>query len=115
DIPSTVLKTTVDTVVEQCVSFVGVDVNTCSVDLLEHVTGLNKKTATAVCEFRRKNGPIVCRFQLKCVKGLSEHAFKMCSGFVRIHGKQDNSTAAYRPNPLDATSIHPESYPIVER
>ncbi|KHJ45475.1 Tex-like protein [Trichuris suis] len=115
DIPSSVLKTTVDMVVEQCVSFVGVDVNTCSVDLLEHVTGLNKKTAKAICEFRQKNGPFVCRYQLKCVKGVSEHAFQMCSGFVRIHGKHDDSSAAWRPNPLDATSIHPESYPIVER
>ncbi|KFD73309.1 hypothetical protein M514_04593 [Trichuris suis] len=114
DIPSSVLKTTVDMVVEQCVSFVGVDVNTCSVDLLEHVTGLNKKTAKAICEFRQKNGPFVCRYQLKCVKGVSEHAFQMCSGFVRIHGKHDDSSAAWRPNPLDATSIHPESYPIVE-
>ncbi|KAM3855530.1 S1 RNA-binding domain-containing protein 1 [Vipera latastei] len=145
DVSQTRLKTTLDGVVEECVSFVGVDINICSEKLLRHVAGLNANTAKNIIEWREKNGPFINREQLKDVKGLGPKSFQQCAGFIRINqeyirsfcsqqsglaagghkavtnekgGKKKTKAAAnviQQPNPLDETCIHPESYNIAMR
>ena len=88
-------------VVEDCVNRVGVDLNTASVSLLEYVSGINKTIAKNIVEYRQINGRFNSRAELKKVPKLGPKAFEQCAGFMRIlDGK----------NPLDATSVHPESY-----
>ncbi|KPV51790.1 hypothetical protein SE17_19220, partial [Kouleothrix aurantiaca] len=89
------------TVVESCVNFVGVDLNTASAALLGYVAGLNSKTAKAVVAHRDENGPFGARKQLLKVKGLGPKAFEQSAGFLRIPEASD---------PLDNTAVHPESY-----
>jgi uncharacterized protein len=99
-----------EAVVESCVNYVGVDLNTASPALLTYVAGLNSKTARAVVTHRDANGPFEARRQLLKVKGLGPKAFEQCAGFLRI---------PEAPDPLDRTAIHPESYPaarvLIER
>src|SRR6266540_876953 len=90
-----------ETVVESCVNYVGVDLNTASAALLGYVAGLNSKTAKAVVAHRDANGPFDSRRQLLKVKGLGPKAFEQAAGFLRIPDA---------PDPLDDTAIHPESY-----
>jgi protein Tex len=90
-----------ETVVESCVNFVGVDLNTASAALLGYVAGLNSKTAKAVVTHRDANGPFGSRKQLLKVKGLGPKAFEQSAGFMRIPEAAD---------PLDNTAVHPESY-----
>jgi len=90
-----------ETVVESCVNYVGVDLNTASAPLLGYVAGLNSKTARAIVTHRDANGPFHSRKQLLKIKGLGPKAFEQAAGFLRI-------TDA--PDPLDCTAIHPESY-----
>lgn len=92
-------------VVEDAVSSVGVDVNTASVQLLEHVSGLNKKTAQLLVNYREDNGDFKDRNELKSVKGFGQKAFENSAGFLRVVGK----------DPLDNTFIHPESYDIARK
>lgn len=155
DVSQTLLKATLDSVVEECVSFVGVDINICSEVLLRHIAGLNANRAKNIIEWREKNGPFINREQLKKVKGLGPKSFQQCAGFIRINqdyirtfcssqqtesagriegvavtssagvevtnekqGKKKSKTAAnvvLKPNPLDQTCIHPESYDIAMR
>uniref|UniRef100_A0A8C0LR55 DnaJ homolog subfamily A member 1 n=1 Tax=Canis lupus dingo TaxID=286419 RepID=A0A8C0LR55_CANLU len=155
DVSQTLLKATLDSVVEECVSFVGVDINICSEVLLRHIAGLNANRAKNIIEWREKNGPFINREQLKKVKGLGPKSFQQCAGFIRINqdyirtfcsgqqtesasqvqevavtssagvevtnekqGKKKNKTAVnvvLKPNPLDQTCIHPESYDIAMR
>ncbi|XP_006736732.1 S1 RNA-binding domain-containing protein 1 [Leptonychotes weddellii] len=154
DVSQTLLKATLDSVVEECVSFVGVDINICSEVLLRHIAGLNANRAKSIIEWREKNGPFVNREQLKKVKGLGPKSFQQCAGFIRINqdyirtfcsqqtesagqvqgvavtssagvevtnekqGKKKSKTAVnvvLKPNPLDQTCIHPESYDIAMR
>ncbi|NXX90353.1 SRBD1 protein, partial [Centropus bengalensis] len=145
DVSQTLLKATLDSVVEECVSFVGVDINICSETLLRHVAGLNANRAKNIIEWREKNGPFINREQLKEVKGLGPKSFQQCAGFIRFNqeyiknfcsGKQTElrghalltkagaqgkkkskptPSAFQRPNPLDQTCIHPESYSIAMR
>ena len=89
-------------VVESAVNYVGVDLNTASASLLTHVAGLNSKVARAVVEQRNSHGPYRSRRDLLKVKGLGPKAFEQAAGFLRISAASD---------PLDATAIHPESYP----
>jgi protein Tex len=90
-----------EAVVESCVNFVGVDLNTASAALLGYVAGLNSKTAKAVVAHRDAGGPFSSRKQLLKVKGLGPKAFEQAAGFLRIPGA---------PDPLDNTAVHPESY-----
>ncbi|MFN8478309.1 MAG: Tex family protein [Kouleothrix sp.] len=90
------------TVVESCVNFVGVDLNTASAALLGYVAGLNTKTAKAIVAHRDEHGPFDARKQLLKVKGLGPKAFEQAAGFLRI---------PEAPDPLDNTAVHPESYP----
>ncbi|XP_020856927.1 S1 RNA-binding domain-containing protein 1 isoform X2 [Phascolarctos cinereus] len=156
DVSQTLLKATLDSVVEECVSFVGVDINICSEILLRHIAGLNASRAKNIIEWREKNGPFINREQLKSVKGLGPKSFQQCAGFIRFNqdyirtfcslqnessagnqvlsiavttpidvqftdekqGKKKSKTApkaTLKPNPLDQTCIHPESYDIAMR
>jgi uncharacterized protein len=90
-----------EAVVESCVNFVGVDLNTASAALLGYVAGLSSKTAKAVVAHRDAGGPFSSRKQLLKVKGLGPKAFEQAAGFLRIPGASD---------PLDNTAVHPESY-----
>ena len=106
DVKAKHLRTSLDAVVESCVNFVGVDLNTASPALLRYVSGLNQLTARRLYDYRRQNGPFHNREQLKEVPGFGESAFVQAAGFLKI-GDGDN--------PLDATWIHPESYPLAGR
>uniref|UniRef100_A0A803TRY5 S1 RNA-binding domain-containing protein 1 n=1 Tax=Anolis carolinensis TaxID=28377 RepID=A0A803TRY5_ANOCA len=143
DVSQTLLKATLDSVVEECVSFVGVDINICSEILLRHIAGLNANRAKNIIEWREKNGPFINREQLKAVKGLGPKSYQQCAGFIRINqeyirtflrhtesegirveatnekqGKKKIKAAAnvtWQPDPLDQTCIHPESYNMAMR
>jgi uncharacterized protein len=94
-----------DTVVS-CVNAVGVDLNTASAALLSHVSGLSGRQAAAIVSYRRSQGPFEGRAELKKVSGIGAKAFEQAAGFLRVHGGSE---------PLDATAIHPESYPVARR
>jgi uncharacterized protein len=102
DVKAKHLRESLDAVVESCVNYVGVDLNTASPALLRYVSGLNQLTAQRLYDFRRTNGPFRNREQLKGVTGFGEATFVQAAGFLKIGGGD---------NPLDATWIHPESYP----
>jgi uncharacterized protein len=100
------LRDTLDEVVESCVSFVGVELNSASAPLLRYVSGMNQLTARRVYEHRQQHGPFHCREQLRDVNGLGDATFVQAAGFLKIDGSD---------NPLDATWIHPENYPAALR
>ena len=102
-----------DAVVEDCVNAVGVDVNTASVQLLARVSGLNAVLAKNVVEFREANGAFVNRNELKKVPRLGEKTFEQAAGFLRI--TTEDAATNPKANPLDASAVHPEAYPVVER
>ena len=106
DVKAKHLRNSLDAVVESCVNYVGVDVNTASPALLRYVSGMNQLTARRLCEYRAKHGPFRSRDQLKQVSGLGEATFVQAAGFLKI---------ANGDNPLDATWIHPESYELARR
>ena len=93
-------------VVEDCVNKVGVDLNTASVSLLEYVSGISKAIAKNIVAYREENGRFEDRRQLLKVAKLGPKAFEQCAGFLRIRGGK---------NPLDGTSVHPESYEATEK
>lgn len=93
-------------VVEDCVNTVGVDLNTASFSLLEYVSGMNKTIAKNVVNYRDANGKFTSRKELLKVPKLGPKAFQQCAGFLRIPGGK---------NPLDNTSVHPESYEVAEK
>ncbi|EQI31356.1 Tex family protein [Clostridioides difficile] len=100
------LEEVLDGVVEDSVNSVGVDLNTASYSLLEHVAGIRKTIAKNIIAYREENGDFTSRAQLKKVKRLGPQAFTQCAGFMRIlEGK----------NPLDNTGVHPESYDICKK
>ena len=103
DLKQAELESALSGVVESCVSSVGVDVETASPQLLEHVAGIGPALAQSIVDYREENG-IASRAQLKKVPKLGPKAFEQCAGFLRVHGK----------NPLDATAVHPESYPAAK-
>lgn len=100
------LSRTLDAVVEDCVNAVGVDLNTASVPLLSKVSGLNAGLARNIVSFRDSKGRFNNRAALKEVPRLGDKAFEQAAGFLRISGGD---------NPLDQSSVHPESYPLVEK
>jgi len=105
DVNQSKLAKSLNAVVEDCVNSVGVDVNMASAALLTHVSGLNPTLAKNVVAFRDQNGKFTERKQLLKVPRLGEKAYEQCAGFLRI---MDGT------NPLDASTVHPEAYPIVE-
>ncbi|KEA51696.1 transcription accessory protein [Mangrovibacter sp. MFB070] len=106
DVSQNQLAKKLDAVVEDCVNAVGVDLNTASVPLLTRVAGLTRMMAQNIVDWRDQNGQFQNRQQLLKVSRLGPKAFEQCAGFLRInHGD----------NPLDASTVHPEAYPIVER
>ncbi|MDD2738128.1 MAG: Tex family protein [Methylomonas lenta] len=104
DVNQVQLARMLDTVVEDCVNAVGVDVNTASVPLLKQVSGLTASISENIVSFRNSNGPFLNRSQLKKVPRLGDKAFEQAAGFLRIMSGD---------NPLDASSVHPEAYPLV--
>ena len=97
------LEGVLDGVVEDSVNSVGVDLNTASYSLLEHIAGISKTIAKNIVAYREENGDFTSRAQIKKVKRLGPQAFTQCAGFMRIEGAK---------NPLDNTGVHPESYDI---
>ncbi|WBP89634.1 Tex family protein [Kitasatospora cathayae] len=106
DLSEVKLSRSLDAVVEDCVNAVGVDVNTASAPLLTRVSGITATLADNIVAHRDANGPFRTRKQLKDVARLGPKAFEQCAGFLRIPGGED---------PLDASSVHPEAYPVVRR
>ena len=106
DVNQMQLARKLDAVVEDCVNAVGVDLNTASTPLLARVAGMSKTLAQNIVAYRDENGRFNSRSDLKKVPRLGPKAFEQCAGFMRIlNGK----------NPLDASSVHPEAYPVVEK
>ncbi|MCR5628447.1 Tex family protein [Eubacterium sp.] len=95
------LSDALDGVVEDCVNKVGVDLNTASGSLLEHIAGISKAVAGNIVEYRESNGKFTNRKELLKVPKLGPKAFEQCAGFIRVNGGD---------NPLDSTGVHPESY-----
>ncbi|MEV7242013.1 Tex family protein [Streptomyces sp. NPDC003236] len=106
DLSEVKLSRSLDAVVEDCVNGVGVDVNTASVPLLARVSGVSAGLAENIVAHRDQNGPFRSRAELKKVARLGPKAYEQCAGFLRIRGGDD---------PLDFSSVHPESYPVVRR
>jgi uncharacterized protein len=105
DVSQTRLARSLDAVVEDCVNAVGVDVNTASASLLRYVSGLSPTISQNIVEFRNQNGPFRRREELKKVPRLGDKTFEQAAGFLRIMNGD---------NPLDASAVHPEAYPVVE-
>ncbi|MHB1353681.1 MAG: Tex family protein [Thiobacillus sp.] len=106
DVSQSDLARALDAVVEDCVNAVGVDVNTASAPLLARVSGLGKSVAHAIVAHRDAKGRFATRAQLREVPRLGDKTFEQAAGFLRIVGGDD---------PLDASAVHPESYPLVQR
>ena len=106
DVAEGKLSHSLDAVVEDCVNAVGVDLNTASQPLLARVSGITAGLATAIVARRDSEGPFKTRKQLMGVPRLGPKAFEQCAGFLRIRGGDD---------PLDASGVHPEAYPVVRR
>jgi len=104
DVNQIQLARSLDTVIEDCVNAVGVDVNTASASLLKQVSGLSASVGENIVTFRNENGPFIDRKQLKKVPRLGNKAYEQAAGFLRIMSGK---------NPLDSSSVHPEAYPIV--
>nr|WP_153426893.1 Tex family protein [Streptomyces alkaliphilus] len=106
DLSETKLSRSLDAVVEDCVNGVGVEVNTASAPLLARVSGIGSGLAENIVAHRDENGPFRSRKELRNVARLGPKAFEQCAGFLRVRGGED---------PLDASSVHPEAYPVVRR
>ncbi|MCL7462376.1 Tex family protein [Pseudomonas sp. NW5] len=106
DVSQLKLARSLDAVVEDCVNAVGVDVNTASAALLARISGLNATLASNIVQFRDANGAFKSRSELKKVPRLGEKTFELAAGFLRVMNGD---------NPLDASAVHPETYPLVTR
>ncbi|WP_054285284.1 Tex family protein [Gulbenkiania mobilis] len=106
DVNQSQLARALDAVVEDCVNAVGVDVNTASVPLLARISGLNATLASNIVSYRDQNGVFHTRQELLKVPRLGEKTFEQAAGFLRISNG---------PNPLDASAVHPEAYPVIEK
>lgn len=106
DVSQTQLARSLDAVVEDCVNAVGVDVNTASAPLLARVSGLSSSVAQSIVSYRDMQGAFASRAALKKVPRLGEKTFEQAAGFLRVMGGD---------NPLDASAVHPESYPVVQK
>lgn len=133
DVNEMLLKGALEGVIEDCVSFVGIDLNSCSVAVLRRIAGVGVKKAELIVKWREEHGPFVNRKQLLDVKGLGHKCFEQCAGFVKVNSSAHRDSASrhqqvgkYRkleeiandhliPEPLDQTRIHPESYSTAYR
>ncbi|HEY6096250.1 MAG TPA: Tex family protein [Gallionellaceae bacterium] len=106
DVSQAQLARSLDAVVEDCVNAVGVDVNTASAPLLARVSGLSSSVAQSIVSYRDLNGMFSSRAALRAVPRLGDKTFEQAAGFLRIMGGE---------NPLDASAVHPESYPLVQK
>jgi len=106
DVDQTLLKNSLQTVVESCVNSVGVELNTASADLLTFVSGLGRSLAENILEYRNTNGPFKTRRELLKVPRLGPKAYEQCAGFLRIRNGS---------NPLDNSGVHPERYNLIKR
>ncbi len=106
DVDQKKLQSSLDDTVISCVNAVGVELNTASKQILSYISGLGPQLAQNIIDFRVKNGPFTSRTELKKVARLGEKAYEQAAGFLRIHQAK---------NPLDASAVHPERYPIVEK
>lgn len=106
DVSQSLLKESLDRVVESCVNAVGINLNTASKSLLVHVSGLGPTLAQNIVDYRSENGTFTARSMLKKVPRMGEKAYEQCAGFLRVRAAK---------NPLDNTGVHPESYPIVKQ
>jgi uncharacterized protein len=106
DVNQVQLKNNLEAVVESCVNFVGVDLNTASAPLLSYVSGIGPTVAQNVVKFRDQNGMFKSRADLLKVTRFSQKVFEQCAGFLRIYNG---------PHPLDGTFVHPERYPTLEK
>ncbi len=106
DVKQSDLKKSLDDTVASCVNSVGVEINSASIELLAHVSGLGPVLAKNIVQYRNENGPFSSRRQILKVPRLGKKAFEQCAGFLRIQGAK---------NPLDASAVHPEQYHIVEQ
>jgi len=106
DVNQVQLQKSLETVVESCVNKVGVELNTASKQLLTYVSGVGPVLAGKIVEYRDKNGMFKSREQLKKVPRLGDKVYEQAAGFLRIRESE---------NPLDASAVHPESYPVVEK
>jgi uncharacterized protein len=106
DVDQPKLKQGLDDIVMSCVNSVGVEVNTASKELLSYVSGLSSSLARNIIDYRNENGPFKNREALMKVPRLGEKVFEQAAGFLRINNAE---------NPLDASAVHPESYPIVQQ
>ena len=106
DVDQVKLNSSLDTVVSKCVNTVGVNINTASISLLSYVSGIGPKLAENIFEYRNENGPFTSRNEIKNVPRLGTKAFEQGAGFLRIKNAK---------NPLDDSSVHPESYAIVSK
>jgi uncharacterized protein len=106
DVSQTLLAKKLDAIVEDCVNAVGADVNTASVPLLSRISGLSESHAKNIVAFRDEHGPFRTRTQLLKVPRVGDRTFQLAAGFLRIMNGD---------NPLDASAVHPEAYPVVER
>jgi uncharacterized protein len=105
DVDQKALKQALDDVVTSCVNRVGVDLNRASAELLTYVSGLNHRIAKNIVAYREANGPFTSRKKIASVPRLGPRTFEQCAGFLRIPDAK---------NPLDASAVHPESYPVVD-
>lgn len=106
DVNQTHLARSLDAVVEDCVNAVGVDVNTASVSLLSYISGLSSSLSQNIVDFRDQHGPFSSREELRKVPRFGERTFEQAAGFLRVMNGSD---------PLDASAVHPETYPVVNR
>ena len=106
DVGQTQLARSLDAVVEDCVNAVGVDVNTASAPLLARVSGLNSSVAQSIVSYRDMKGMFTSRNDLRAVPRLGDKTFEQAAGFLRVMNGE---------NPLDASAVHPESYPLVQK
>ena len=106
DVDQSKLQSALDTVVENCVNAVGVNINTASKSLLSYVSGIGPKLAENICEYRSENGSFNSRTEIKKVPRLGGKAFEQSAGFLRIKDAK---------NPLDDSSVHPERYALVKK
>jgi uncharacterized protein len=105
DVSQSKLAKSLDAVVEDCVNAIGVDVNSASVPLLARISGLSTSLAESIVNYRDQHGVFASRAALKQVPRLGDKTFELAAGFLRIRGD----------NPLDASAVHPEAYPVAER
>ena len=106
DVHQPLLKRKLDEVIESCVNAVGVELNTASAPLLAHVAGVGETLAKRIVNHRNTHGAFSSRAELRNVSGVGPKTFEQCAGFLRIRGGR---------HPLDASAVHPERYPLVER